>query len=114
MIVPTWSAKQAATVCMSGRRICPPQARALIGPDLTLGVTCKGSRDLAMGAGEDGADYVAFGAFYPSGSKQVTATIPPNILRWWSELMELPCCAIGGITAENCAPPCRPAPISWQ
>lgn len=81
-----------------------PQARALIGPELMLGVTCKGSRDLAMRAGEDGADYVAFGAFYQSGSKQVTQTIPPDILRWWSELMELPCCAIGGITVENCAP----------
>ncbi len=81
-----------------------PQARALIGPDLTLGVTCKGSRDLALRAGENGADYVAFGAFYPSGSKAVSNTIPPDILRWWSDLMELPCCAIGGITAANCAP----------
>ncbi|MDE2581596.1 MAG: thiamine phosphate synthase [Rhodospirillales bacterium] len=80
------------------------QARALIGPDLTLGVTCKASRDLAMQAGEDGADYVAFGAFFPSTTKEVTRTADPEILRWWSELMELPCCAIGGITAENCGP----------
>ena len=80
------------------------QARALIGPDLTLGVTCKASRDLAMAAGEDGADYVAFGAFFPSSSKEVTTLADPEILRWWSELMELPSCAIGGITAENCAP----------
>ena len=80
------------------------EARALIGPDLTLGVTCKGSRDLAMRAGEDGADYVAFGAFFPSGTKDVSRFIDPEILRWWSELMELPCCAIGGITADNCAP----------
>ncbi len=80
------------------------QARALIGPDLTLGVTCKASRDLAMAAGEDGADYVAFGAFYPSGSKEVTTLADPEILRWWSDLMELPCCAIGGITPQNCAP----------
>ena len=76
----------------------------LMGPDATLGVTCKGSRDLAMAAGEDGADYVAFGAFFPSGTKDVTRFIDPEILHWWSELMELPCCAIGGITAENCAP----------
>ncbi len=55
-------------------------------------------------AGEDGADYVAFGAFFPSGTKEVTRFIDPEILHWWSELMELPCCAIGGITAENCAP----------
>jgi thiamine-phosphate pyrophosphorylase len=79
-------------------------ARKVIGPDLTLGVTCKDSRDLAMQAGEDGADYVAFGAFFPSGTKDVSRFISPDILQWWSELMELPCCAIGGITAENCGP----------
>jgi thiamine-phosphate pyrophosphorylase len=79
-------------------------ARRLLGPDLTLGVTCKGSRDLAMQAGEDGADYVAFGAFYPSETKAVTALLDPEILAWWSEMMELPSCAIGGITAENCSP----------
>ena len=80
------------------------EARRLMGPDLTLGVTCKGSRDLAMQAGEDGADYVAFGAFYPSATKDVTVFLDPEILQWWSEMMELPCCAIGGITAENCGP----------
>ncbi len=79
-------------------------ARRLMGPDLTLGVTCKGSRDLAMQAGEDGADYVAFGAFYPSTTKEVTNLLDPEILQWWSEMMELPSCAIGGITAENCGP----------
>jgi thiamine-phosphate pyrophosphorylase len=80
------------------------EARRVMGPDAILGVTCKGSRDLAMQAGEDGADYVAFGAFFPSGTKEVSRTIDPDILQWWSELMELPCCAIGGITAANCAP----------
>jgi thiamine-phosphate pyrophosphorylase len=80
------------------------EARQLMGPAAVLGVTCKGSRDLAMQAGEDGADYVAFGAFFPSGTKEVTRFITPDILQWWSELMELPCCAIGGITPENCAP----------
>jgi thiamine-phosphate pyrophosphorylase len=80
------------------------EARRLMGADATLGVTCKGSRDLAMAAGEDGADYVAFGAFFPSGTKEVSRFIEPDILAWWSELMELPCCAIGGITAANCAP----------
>ena len=79
-------------------------ARRLMGPNLTLGVTCKGSRDLAMQAGEDGADYVAFGAFFPSATKQVTNRLDPEILQWWSEMMELPSCAIGGISAENCAP----------
>jgi thiamine-phosphate pyrophosphorylase len=57
-----------------------------------------------MAAGEDGADYVAFGAFFPSGTKDVSRFIDPEILQWWSDLMELPCCAIGGITAANCAP----------
>jgi thiamine-phosphate pyrophosphorylase len=80
------------------------EARQLMGANAILGVTCKGSRDLAMQAGEDGADYVAFGAFFPSGTKEVTRFISPDILQWWSELMELPCCAIGGITAQNCAP----------
>ena len=78
------------------------EARALIG-EATLGVTCHASRDLAMQAGEDGADYVAFGAFFPSSSKDVTKLADPEVLTWWSELMELPCCAIGGITAGNCA-----------
>jgi thiamine-phosphate pyrophosphorylase len=80
------------------------QARTLIGPDRTLGVTCKGSRDLAMQAGEDGADYAAFGAFFPSTTKDVTNQVDPEILAWWSEMMELPSCAIGGITPENCGP----------
>lgn len=80
------------------------KARALLGPDLMLGVTCHESRDLAMQAGEDGADYVAFGAFYPTETKYVTHRADPDILRWWSDLMEVPCCAIGGITAANCAP----------
>jgi thiamine-phosphate pyrophosphorylase len=80
------------------------QARRLLGPDLTLGVTCHDSRDLAMRAGEDGADYVAFGAFFPTTTKDAKTRPMPDILRWWSELMELPCVAIGGITAENCAP----------
>lgn len=80
------------------------EARRVMGPDATLGVTCKGSRDLAMRAGEDGADYVAFGAFFPSTTKEVKNLLDPEILRWWSDLMELPCCAIGGITPENCGP----------
>ena len=79
-------------------------ARRLMGPDLMLGVTCKGSRDLAMQAGEDTADYVAFGAFYPSSTKAVKDLLDPEILEWWSEMMELPSCAIGGISPENCGP----------
>lgn len=80
------------------------EARNIIGPDRQLGVTCHASRHLAIIAGEDGADYVAFGAFYPTGTKEVQHHAEPEILQWWSELMTLPCVAIGGITAANCAP----------
>jgi thiamine-phosphate pyrophosphorylase len=79
------------------------EARKILG-GLTMGVTCHNSRDLAMEAGEDGADYVAFGAFFPTSSKETKTRADPAILRWWSELMEPPCVAIGGITAANCAP----------
>lgn len=78
-------------------------ARAVLG-GLTLGVTCHDSRHLAMEAGEAGADYVAFGAFFPTDTKQGAVRADPETLRWWTELMELPCVAIGGITAANCAP----------
>ena len=78
-------------------------ARKILG-DLTMGVTCHDSRDLAMTAGDDGADYVAFGAFFPTTTKDAKFHAEPELLEWWSELMELPCVAIGGITAANCAP----------
>ncbi len=79
------------------------EARKILG-DRMLGVTCHNSRDLAMQAGEDGADYVAFGAFFPTATKDAPARADPELLAWWSEMMELPCVAIGGITAANCAP----------
>lgn len=79
-------------------------ARAVMGKDRTIGVTCHDSRHLAMVAGEAGADYVAFGAFYPTATKDVTHQATPDVLTWWTELFELPCVAIGGITVENAAP----------
>ena len=79
-------------------------ARRLLGPERTLGVTCHASRHLAMEAGEAGADYVAFGAFFPTSTKDTRHRPAPEILEWWSGMFELPCVAIGGITAENCAP----------
>ena len=79
-------------------------ARRLLGPERTLGVTCHASRHLAMEAGEAGADYVAFGAFFPTGTKETQHHAAPEILEWWGGMFELPCVAIGGITAENCAP----------
>jgi len=80
------------------------EARRIVGPDRQVGVTCKASRHLAMEAAEAGADYVAFGAFFPSTTKVVTTPADLEIVEWWSELMELPCVAIGGITVENCRP----------
>ena len=80
------------------------EARKLLGPGLTLGVTCHDSRDLAMEAGEAGADYVAFGAFFPTTTKEAPTRAQPELIAWWAELMELPCVAIGGINALNCAP----------
>ncbi len=79
-------------------------ARAVMGKDRTVGVTCHDSRHLAMVAGEAGADYVAFGAFFPTGTKTVSHQATPDVLTWWTEIFELPCVAIGGITPENAAP----------
>ncbi|WP_374588023.1 thiamine phosphate synthase [Novosphingobium sp.] len=80
------------------------EARQRLGRDAQIGVTCHNSRHLAMEAGEAGADYVAFGAFFPTTTKQTEHRAEPDLLSWWQELMEIPCVAIGGITPENCAP----------
>ena len=80
------------------------EARALLGPKAQIGVTCHDSRHLAMEAGEAGADYVAFGAFYPTTTKPSLYRPDPSILSWWSALFEIPCVAIGGISPENAAP----------
>ncbi len=80
------------------------EARALLGPDRIIGVTCHNSRHLAMEAAEAGADYVAFGAFYPTTTKEPKARAEPEILTWWQDIMEAPCVAIGGITVENALP----------
>ena len=82
----------------------PREARAVLGPDAQIGVTCHDSRHLAMEAGEAGADYVAFGSFYPTTTKAVRHRPEPVILSWWSALFEIPSVAIGGITPAN-APP---------
>ena len=79
-------------------------ARLELGPNVQIGVTCHNSRHLAMEAGEAGADYVAFGAFYPTSTKQVEHQAEIETLQLWSRIMELPCVAIGGITPENAKP----------
>jgi thiamine-phosphate pyrophosphorylase len=80
------------------------EARALLGPGAQIGRTCHDSRHLAMQAGEDGADYVAFGAFYETTTKPSHYRPQPPILSWWSTLFEIPCVAIGGITPDNAKP----------
>lgn len=82
----------------------PKEAREELGRDVQIGVTCHASKHLAMEAGEAGADYVAFGAFFPSQTKEAQHHAEADLLSWWSALFELPCVAIGGITPGNCAP----------
>jgi thiamine-phosphate pyrophosphorylase len=79
-------------------------AREAMGAGRIVGVTCHDSRDLAMTAAEAGADYVAFGAFFPTDTKATTHRPDPEILEIWQETMLTPCVAIGGITVENCRP----------
>lgn len=80
------------------------EAREILGRTAQIGVTCHNSRHKAMEAGEAGADYVAFGAFFPTTTKEVEHQADLDILTWWQTFFELPCVAIGGITPENCAP----------
>lgn len=78
-------------------------ARMIMGPDAMIGVTCHDSRHLAMEAAEGGADYVAFGAFFPTTTKEAPTEAEPEILTIWQQFMETPCVAIGGINADNAA-----------
>ncbi len=78
------------------------KARALLGEDATIGVTCHNSKHLGLIAGEAGADYVAFGAFYPSLTKDAPAAASPDILEWWRFATTVPSVAIGGVTPGNC------------
>lgn len=81
-----------------------PTARKLLGPDAIIGATAKNSYHKAMQAGEDGADYVAFGAFYPTGTKEGTVPAELELLQVWQAAMLVPCIAVGGITAQNAQP----------
>jgi thiamine-phosphate pyrophosphorylase len=80
------------------------EARALMGPKATIGVTCHNSIDLAIAAGEAGADYVAFGAFFPTRTKEAPMRADIALLENWSFATTVPSVAIGGINAENCGP----------
>ncbi len=78
------------------------EARKILGPDKTVGVTCHASYHLAIEAAEEGADYVAFGAFFPTRTKEAPARADISLLEDWSAMTIVPCVAIGGITPENC------------
>jgi thiamine-phosphate pyrophosphorylase len=80
------------------------EARRLLGSDRIVGVTCGDSRHRALVAAEAGAEYVAFGAFFPTTTKIAKHRVDPEVLRDWSETTVVPCVAIGGITQENCGP----------
>ena len=80
------------------------EAREYLGREVQIGVSCHASRHMAMQAGEDGADYVAFGAFFETQTKITEHRAEPDLLEWWQAFFELPCVAIGGITPETCAP----------
>lgn len=80
------------------------EARELLGPDAQIGVTCHNSRHLAMEAAEAGADYVAFGAFYPTQTKHVDHVGELDTVKKWSMITEVPCVAIGGVTPDNAKP----------
>ena len=79
------------------------EAREIMGKDAIVGVTCHDSKHLAMVAGQQGADYVAFGAFFPTQTKEAKSKAEPWILEWWSSMFEVPCVAIGGVTVDNAA-----------
>lgn len=84
-------------------------ARQMLGPDKIIGASCIDSKHMAMTAAERGASYVSFGPFYQSRSPfyppsvlDAQNMVPPDLIRWWSELMEVPCVAAGGIKPANC------------
>ncbi len=80
------------------------EAREALGREAQIGVTCHASRHLALEAGEAGADYVAFGSFFPSTTKASEHRPELELLEWWHAMIEIPCVAIGGITPDNCVP----------
>jgi thiamine-phosphate pyrophosphorylase len=82
----------------------PRDARAELGKDAQIGVTCHNSRHLAMEAADGGADYVAFGAFFPTSTKKIDHIAEFETLELWSQFTEVPCVAIGGITLDNAKP----------
>src|SRR3546814_20225549 len=83
------------------------EARRLLGGRAMIGVTCKASRHLAMEAADAGADYVAFGAFFPTDTQQTTTRAPLEVLEWWQSTAVVPCVALAGLTPAHRGPPGR-------
>ncbi|MEN8179176.1 MAG: thiamine phosphate synthase [Pseudomonadota bacterium] len=80
------------------------QARHRLGPDAIIGISCYNRLDLAQQAQQAGADYVAFGRFFPSQTKPQAIQATPELLHRARLELNLPLVAIGGITPENGAP----------
>ncbi|OSQ39034.1 thiamine-phosphate synthase [Thalassospira mesophila] len=80
------------------------EARAIMGEEHVVGVSCYDSRHRAMDVGDKGADYVAFGAFFPTTTKEPATWVEPEIIEIWATFTTVPCVAIGGINADNLAP----------
>ncbi len=78
--------------------------RRIVGKASIVGVSCYDSLDSAVMASDEGADYIAFGAFYPTKTKQPRTRAEPKILSWWRHATTVPSVAIGGITVDNCGP----------
>ncbi len=81
-----------------------PEARKIVGPDAIIGVTCHASKHLAVVAADSGADYVAFGAFFPTRTKEAKSRADLETLSWWRDIATIPSVAIGGVAPGNCAP----------
>jgi len=78
------------------------KARKLLGYNSIIGASCYNSKHLAMEAAENGANYVAFGAFFETNTKDPKARAQIKIIKDWLFISNIPCVAIGGITPLNC------------
>jgi thiamine-phosphate pyrophosphorylase len=76
-------------------------ARRALGPDKLLGASCYADFELAGAAAAAGADYVAFGAVYPSPTQPLAPPAPLHLFSRCRDELGLPACAIGGITLDN-------------
>ena len=76
-------------------------ARKILGKKKIIGVTCHNSKNLALKAKKNGADYVAFGSFFKSQTKKTAFKANLEILRWAEKKINMPTVAVGGINSSN-------------